>query len=653
MSVLKIKDADGNWVGVTAIKGEKGLPGISPKINVTTNTNTTYKLRIQTEDREFITPNLKGGGGNSSSGNNGVDPAVGTIINYKEFDGRNIPTYNDNMPPLQCFRGGTTYVFEREVTFLVYFGEIDANGNMDIDKYGVYTGSRITVPTTYNGYLVDYAIYNPIPKKEWDTWENPNIFKIINHMYNGIGVETAEGTIAYPNLKITNANKYFGSGSARITNTLKKDIDGSYYIKKGLYDIAVYNRSDFPFILDEYPRTWDYNDSTKEFSNPVEIPYPGDYYEDEESYNNSIWSSKEGDCPAFAKGRDRTLQHELNLSACLTYTDSAHGHAGKPYPNGNKKLMPCALREKEMLAKEGVRGSDYDRCYDMVIAKPEDIRNHLANHEAQPIAPVMYVGLAPLHNYTIESTAGDCAIIFPNSGGFSSKLHITKEEHICYPTTSKISYASKNTVNSIGLSTGMAGVVTGSNKLNNGTAFIMEQIDNTKDPEEKIEIPCALTCPDIYLKKGESYTFQIEDEDDMYGIWVCCWQEEDYEGIKIVEGIESYSSLMYERIASGATKFNMKIYADSFDANEIMQEYNIRLADNTTEADYCRYLTNETIKNYDLDVFSMSGHKHTTADITDIDELKATIPKMILSTGTLVDGLTELAENTFHFVYEE
>lgn len=30
MSVLKIKDKDGNWVGITSIKGDKGDPGDSP-----------------------------------------------------------------------------------------------------------------------------------------------------------------------------------------------------------------------------------------------------------------------------------------------------------------------------------------------------------------------------------------------------------------------------------------------------------------------------------------------------------------------------------------------------------------------------------------------------------------------------------------------
>lgn len=646
MSVLKIKDAEGKWIGVTAIKGEQGLDGISPKINVSTNTSTTYKLRIQTADREFTTPNLKGSGGKSSGGNTNAE--LGTIANYKEFDGRNIPVYNDNMPPLPCYRGGTKYVFEREVTMLVYFGDIDANNNIDIDKYGVYTGTEITVPTTFDGYLVDYVIYNPIPKKDWDTWENPNIFKIINHMYRGIGETTADGTIVYPNLKISGATNYFGSGNARITNTLFTDLGGSNYIKKGFYDLAVYNRSDFPFVFDELPRIWEYDSETQEFSNPVDIQYPFD-----REYEGSEWENQELDCGNFARGEDRTLQGDLALSGCLQYLPSAGNLAGKPYYNGNKRLVDVAKTEKDMLAKENVRGADYDRCYDMVIADPRKVSTYMADYEAQPIAPIMYVGLAPLHNYTIESTAGDCAIILPNSGHFGSKLHISKEKKTCYPATARITYASKNEVHSVGVGNGIGGVVTGSNALNKGTAFVVSTIDETKDPDHQIEVPTALTCPDIYLKKGESYTFQIEDEDDMHGIWVCCWQEEDYEGIKIVEGVEPYSLLMAERIASGATKFNMKIYAPAFDDNEIMQEYNVRLSDNTTSEDYCRFLTNETIKNYDLDVFSMSGHKHSTEDLTDIEELRKTIPKSIFSTATLADGVSDLPENTFYYVYKD
>ena len=42
--------------------GEKGDEGFSPEITVVEQTATTYKLKIVTEDSEFITPNLKGGG---------------------------------------------------------------------------------------------------------------------------------------------------------------------------------------------------------------------------------------------------------------------------------------------------------------------------------------------------------------------------------------------------------------------------------------------------------------------------------------------------------------------------------------------------------------------------------------------------------------
>ena len=141
----------------------------------------------------------------------------------------------------------------------------------------------------------------------------------------------------------------------------------------------------------------------------------------------------------------------------------------------------------------------------------------------------------------------------------------------------------------------------------------------------------------------------------MYGIWVACLDEEDYKGIKIVEGIEPYSKLMEERLASGATKFNLKVYNCAYDDNEIMAEYNIKLSDNTTENDYCRFLSADTIKHFDLDDFTMNGHNHDIESLDNVPEFVESlkVPKMVLSTSTLADGQSELAENTFHFVYSD
>ena len=59
------------------------------------------------------------------------------------------------------------------------------------------------------------------------------------------------------------------------------------------------------------------------------------------------------------------------------------------------------------------------------------------------------------------------------------------------------------------------------------------------------------------------------------------------------------------------------------------------------------------MSNFDLDDFTMTGHTHSIAEMTDLNIVTDTIPKMQLSTSTLVDGESELAENTFYFVYEE
>ena len=80
---------------------------------------TTYKLRVTTEEKDFITPNLKGQGGTGGSGN--ISSELGTIDNYKEIEGEIIPTYNMDLPPLPMFMGGTRYAFERPVVLKVHW----------------------------------------------------------------------------------------------------------------------------------------------------------------------------------------------------------------------------------------------------------------------------------------------------------------------------------------------------------------------------------------------------------------------------------------------------------------------------------------------------------------------------------------------------
>lgn len=643
MSVLKIKDAEGNWVGVTAIKGERGDAGVSPLINVNTNTDSTYKLRIVTEDKEFITPNLKGQGGAGGSGN--ISSTLGTIDNYKEFEGKNIPVYKSNMPPLQCFEGGTTYKFDHEVTMLVYDGGIDENGNTNIDDYKSYTGTEIFVPTNTTGFLTDYVIYNAAPKQPWDTWENPNIVNMLEYndpkffrwfyerevptIWKGMYAKLGD----VPNLKIDDYSGYyvgcpFDSGDAYITYKTTQLTDSLENVdKKESAFVGVYRAADFPFVLDEPIKFCEYDKKLKEYSEPVEIPYPSVQFDNMKDMY-----------PQFKKGKEHTLQG-LYLLCCDEKGETP----------GVDTLMKLAEEE----AEERVT----DRCYEMVIASQYEIDSNLHEHKAKPICPAMYIGLAPLKNYTIETLAGDCAIVLSKN---DTKYHVTKETTVLYPTTTKTVEVRTDTAQQVGGSAGGGGAIGGTATgpgLGNGVVISYDYIDTTQDPLGKAEIPCALSCPEIYLRKGESYTFQVEDEDEMYGIWVCCWQEEDYAGIKVVEGIEPYSLLMEERMASGATKFNVKTYwTPTFlevDSNEIMQEFNIKLCDNTTENDYCRFLTNDTIKHFDLDDFTMVGHQHKLSDVSDLQELKDTIPKMVLSLTTLIDGESELPENTFHFVYEE
>lgn len=641
MSILKIKNAEGKWQGVTAVKGDKGDSGVSPKIVVTANNSNTYKLKVTTEDKEFITPNLKGEGGGSAGF---VDAELGTIDNYCDFEGENIPPYNMDLPPLPIFKGGARYGFERPVTMRVYNGDKDSNGNYDIDKYLSFTAElnedtglyEVVVLAEENGFLTDYVIYNPIPKKEWDTWENPNIVKFLPVTSWKIHNEYKPNTFAMlPNNRIS----IYESGEAYIDYTRYENILGKAYSKAGDYAMAVYRREDFPFILDEPVKYWGWNTTHKKYNeNPVEIPY----YNEDGTYPTAAWTDKINGVTAFKVGADRTVDG-MALGCCDPESDFW----------GNAVLMQHARNIKDENRLE-------TREYDWVIANPYNVNNFLSQYNAKPLAPAMYVGLAPNHNYVIETTAGDCAIITPYN---NTNKFITKEIQVQYPSTIRTEVVKKADANSfadtdIGSSQGGglgAGAVSGGNKLNNGTVMHFNVVDTSGDPMCKMEVPCALSCPNKYLKRGESYTFYVDDDAEMYGIWVLCENEDDYKGIKIVEGVEPYSLLMEERMASGATKFNIKVYTEKWDRDDIKGEYNIKLCDNTTDESYCRFLDSSTIKHYDLDVFTMVGHTHSVNEITDlgtyVESLK--IPTMRLSTSTLIDGESELAENTFYFVYEE
>lgn len=59
---LIIYYTDGTHSDPIVVPTIKGDPGFSPEITVAQSTTSIYKLHIKTEDDEFDTPNLKGGG---------------------------------------------------------------------------------------------------------------------------------------------------------------------------------------------------------------------------------------------------------------------------------------------------------------------------------------------------------------------------------------------------------------------------------------------------------------------------------------------------------------------------------------------------------------------------------------------------------------
>lgn len=59
---LIVRDGEKGEQGEKGDKGQRGDDGFSPVINVVENSENVYKLKIVTEEGEYITPNLKGAG---------------------------------------------------------------------------------------------------------------------------------------------------------------------------------------------------------------------------------------------------------------------------------------------------------------------------------------------------------------------------------------------------------------------------------------------------------------------------------------------------------------------------------------------------------------------------------------------------------------
>jgi hypothetical protein len=281
----------------------------------------------------------------------------------------------------------------------------------------------------------------------------------------------------------------------------------------------------------------------------------------------------------------------------------------------------------------------------------------------------IFVALSPSKNYTIESLNGQVAIFAPSAGitlndGADACYgkHVTKVKKDLYGAkVQKIVVNNRERYNSQDWNDYNKEI--GNSPVHSDRIYgntVTYYVDTEPQLVARAEVPAVFNVPHKVIDKGESTTIRIGNTiqpflPNLWGVYLFCWNEEDYQGIKITEGIEPYSVLNNERLAAGATKFNLKVcFGDDDDGlgdiNDVRYEYNIKLVDTTEDNGYVRYLTNEIKKSYDLDEFSLVGHTHSVEDLVDVETLK--IPKMQLSTVTLTDGVSALEENTFYFVYE-
>lgn len=645
MSILKIKNEKGEWQGVTSIKGEKGDPGVSPDITVAKNDRNTYKLRINTKDRMFTTPNLKG---DRAMDIGNTDGELGVIDNWYDWEGHRVtPALSElpRLPRLESF--DTRYVFDHDVVMYTMDGEPNEKGICSIEDYTRHEGSVITVPPNGQEYLTDYVIYNARPKYPWDTWEERQLMKREPRRgFPDMAAGWNEDTERYES-----GHCVFSPGEWNYIDCFMYDAadipsaweNGLYYFGRPQGVAKPDDQGGIGGIADEIPNGMLMELDIEKFPlynlvHTAPLMKKGHWFNFDE----------------FAEGNCCGDHDDWGISKILRYIKNQEA-----YTKAHPREMGCVL----------IDGGD--------IRKATDVDGHNVFKEAEGHRGIV-VALKPHVNYTIESMNGPVAIVSPNTGlsAYSENdsvcgkyaYYVTKVKEDLYETkveTITVSRREESQIVGADTTSGTGKVPVGQDKVLGST--LMYYINTDPAYVGRAEVPAVCRTPHKVIEKGESFTFRIGDYNPYsvgatyvaptFGVYLFCWNEEDYAGIKITEGVEKYSDINAERIAAGATKMKMNVMFgngdDELNDHDInYYEYNIRLNDTTEDDGYVRYLTNECKKSYDLDEFSLVGHHHELADIDDLQDLVDTIPVMELSTVTLADGVSPLEENHFHLVYE-
>lgn len=623
MSILKIKNEQGEWQGITSVKGEKGDQGVSPDIVVSQNDRKGYKLTIDTKYRKFTTPNLRA---DASAYIGNTDGELGMIDNWYEPEGHRVTPALSALPQLPRLPSDyvTRYCFDHPVVMYTMEGEANDKDIFSWEDYERHEGSEIVVEPNGQDYLNDYIIYDARPKYEWDTWEDKQLMEKVN---------------GYPDM-MANWDK-----------------SNDKYIHPGC-----------PFT----PGQWNWIDAY--MIDAKEVPAVCD--------TGLLNYGTPRDDGTFGEGTRMELDPQtpplynlirtapgMKNGIWMTIAQNAEGNCcGEENAWGISKILyhvnkQAEWRESHPAEMNMVLVSEGD------IAKANDADGNNMFKTAEKHRGIM-VALSPSKYYTIESLNGQVAIFSPCAGftnytGDEPNLgkYVTKVKKDLYETkVETITISRREETQIVGAeTTGSQGKVPVCQDKVLGTT-LMYYVNDNPNYVGRAEVPAILRTPQKVINKGESCTFRIGNTyqpfaPNYWGVYLFCWNEEDYAGIKITEGIEPYSVIESERIASGATKFNMKVcFGDDNDGlgdpDAPIYEWNIRLVDTTEDGGYVRYATNEIKKSYDLDEFSLVGHHHELADIDDLQNLVDTIPVMELSTQTLSDGASPLEENHFYFVYE-
>lgn len=304
MSILKLKDSQGNWIGVPTIKGDRGN-GISSAV-----LNNDYTLTLTfTDGTTYTTPSIRGEKGEQG------DPASSMnihICSSNEYDSETrIPTItnpDDKTFYLVPIVDGTSPDLFTEWVYVNNAWEMFGSASVDLTDYVKNT---------------DYANSN-----------KAGIVKV-NNMTDGLAMNPqGDGTLV-----LANANSILIKAGSNVSRPIapSKQHESAFY---GLAKASGHDEKDSALPVGQYT-----DEAKASIQNMLDVPSNSELKEIKDSKADVIVESASGDIVSFSDGADNMPLQSLVVD--INPVQDLHGYDSPWVAGGGKNLLdPTLLKDQ-------------------------------------------------------------------------------------------------------------------------------------------------------------------------------------------------------------------------------------------------------------------------------------------------------------------